>query len=351
MLKDLKVLETAGVLAGPSVGMFFAELGAKVVKVEPPTGDPTRQWKLPSEDPSSPISAYFCSVNFGKEHRTLDLKDPEARESLDRLIAESDVLITNHLQRQSAKLGLTLDHVRSINPSIVHGHIKGFAFTDEPAFDVVLQAETGYISMTGSDGELAKMPIAMIDVLAGHQLKEGILVALMNRSRSGKGAYVEVSLEEAAIAGLANQASNYLMEGAIAKPMGTQHPNIVPYGNLFYCKDGSRMIVACGSNAHFERLCAYLDIPESASDPRFCTNQRRLKYRQEIHELLQARIQNLERNTLLHDLEKFRVPAGAVRTLDQFMDGEVAQNMVLRSEIEGCKTARISGNAFSITYH
>jgi crotonobetainyl-CoA:carnitine CoA-transferase CaiB-like acyl-CoA transferase len=350
MFKELLIIETAGVLAGPSVGMFFAELGARVIKIEPPAGDPTRQWKLQSEDPESPISAYFCSVNYGKQHRILNLKDPGSKAELDELIAKADILISNHLERQAESLGLSESHIRSVNQSIIHGHIKGFAQSDEPAFDVVLQAETGYISMTGSPGHLAKLPIAMIDILAGHQLKEGILTALLNRMETGEGAYVEVSLEEAAIAGLANQASNYLMEGAIAKPMGTMHPNIVPYGNLFNCAAGEQMLIACGSDAHFDRLCNVLQVPEISSDARFCSNQERLKHRTELHEVLQKRIEPYDRSILLDLLEKARVPAGAVRTLDQFMDGDVARSMVLESDIEGYSTKRVKGNAFRIKY-
>ncbi|HMC97034.1 MAG TPA: CaiB/BaiF CoA-transferase family protein, partial [Flavobacteriales bacterium] len=220
-LADLLVIETASVLAGPAVGMCFAELGARVVKIERPSGngpagDVTRQWKLPSEDPASPVSAYFSSVNWGKEHVFLDLKKAADRARFDALLGESDVLITNHLAGDAENLGLTRDRIRSLNPRLVHGHIKGFAARpDRPAYDVVLQAETGYISMTGSDADHpAKLPIALIDVLAAHQLKEGVLLALLQRERSGKGAYVEVSLEEAALTGLINQASNYLMTGA-----------------------------------------------------------------------------------------------------------------------------------------
>ena len=258
-LSDLLVIETAAVLAGPAVGMHFAELGARVIKIENKRsgGDVTRKWKLPQEDPASPVSAYFSSVNWGKEHLFLDLKDPADRARFDALMAQADVLITNHLDSDAEKLGLARSRLRAINPRLVHGHIKGFADQPQrPAFDVVLQAETGYISMTGTDGDhLAKLPIALIDTLAAHQLKEGILLALWKREKTGKGMYVEVSLEEAALAGLINQASNRLMTGAVARPLGTLHPNIAPYGETFLCSDGNRIILAVGSDGQL-RPCA-----------------------------------------------------------------------------------------------
>ena len=233
-MHDLRIIETAAVLAGPAVGLFFAELGAQVIKIENRRtgGDVTRRWKLPEEDPTSTVSAYFSSVNWGKEHLMMDLRDPEERIRFDALIEGADVLITNHLAADAEKLGLQRERISDLNPRLIHAHIKGFADQPErPAFDVVLQGETGYIGMTGTDPEhMAKLPIAMIDVLAAHQLKEGILIALLQRASTGKGAYVEVSLEEAALTGLVNQASNHLMTGAVARPMGTLHPNIAPYG-------------------------------------------------------------------------------------------------------------------------
>ncbi|MCO6481492.1 MAG: CoA transferase, partial [Flavobacteriales bacterium] len=168
MLKNLLVVETASVLAGPSVGMFFAELGARVVKIENPRsgGDVTRKWKLPAEDPSSPVSAYFSSVNHGKEHRFLDLTQATDRAAFDALVAQADVLISNHMDKDAAKLGLETERLRALNPKLVHGHIRGYAEDPaRPAYDVVLQAESGYMGMTGTDEEhLAKVPVALIDI-------------------------------------------------------------------------------------------------------------------------------------------------------------------------------------------
>ncbi|MEZ4755945.1 MAG: CaiB/BaiF CoA-transferase family protein [Flavobacteriales bacterium] len=352
MVQDLLVVETAGVLAGPSVGMFFAELGARVVKLENlrSGGDVTRQWKLPQEDPRAPLSAYFCSVNWGKEHQLIDLKSPEGRTMLDDLLQRADVLITNHLAADAQKLGLDRDRLRALNPRLLHGHIKGFAAQPErPAFDVVLQAETGYISMTGTDGDhLAKLPIALIDVLAAHQLKEGILLALLQRERTGRGAYVEVSLEEAALSGLINQASNNLMAGAVATPIGTLHPNIAPYGEVFTCADGGRIILAVGSDAQFTLLCDVLQLLALPDDPRFAHNTDRVRHRIALSAALTPSFHQHARGPLLSALIDAGVPAGAVRSMDEVMATPAAQAMVLEGTIDGLATRRIRGNAFRI---
>lgn len=350
MLKDLLVIETAGVLAGPAVGMFFAEEGARVVKVENPRscGDVTRQWKLPEEDPSTSISAYFSSVNHGKEHRFLDLKQAHDRAEFDALVATADVLISNHMAKDAQTLGLDRARLRALNPTLVHGHISGYVNDPQrPAYDVVLQAETGYLSMTGTDPEhLAKLPVAMIDILAAHQLKEGLLLALLHKVRTGKGSYVEVSLEEAALTGLVNQATNWLMAGHVARPLGTLHPNIAPYGEVFRCADGERVVLAVGSDAQFAKLCEVLDLPELPLDPRFLTNAHRVQHRKALVAELAPTMAARPRPELLDSLQKAGVPAGAVNTIDQALSSPAAQRMTVEEMIEGVRTVRIRGNAF-----
>ena len=355
MLKDLLVIETAGVLAGPAVGMFFAELGARVVKVENPKvgGDVTRKWKLPSEDPDSPVSAYFSSVNFGKEHLFLNLTEEIDRAQFDALVAKADVLISNHMAADADKLGLTRERLHALNPKLIHGHIRGYA-DDDPraAYDVVLQAETGYISMTGTDAEHpAKLPVAMIDILAAHQLKEGILLALLNLASSGKGAYVEVTLEEAALTGLVNQASNWLMAGHVAKPLGTLHPNIAPYGEVFSCSDGRRIVLAVGSNAQFRKLCETLDLPTLNDDVHFAENNSRVVNRIRLAELLAPAITAFPHELLLEKLHIQGVPAGAVNTIDAALSSPSAKHMTREEMMDGIRTLRISGNAFRSEYY
>lgn len=351
-LRGLLVVETASVLAGPAVGMFFAELGARVIKLENAKagGDITRKWKLPKEDASGPVSAYFSSVNHGKEHRMTDLTGTNGRQMLDELVAKADVLITNHMDADAEKLGLQRERLRALNPKLLHGHIRGYANDpSRPAYDVVLQAETGYIGMTGTDNaNPAKLPVAMIDVLAAHQLKEGLLLALWQRERSGKGAYVEVSLEQAAFTGLVNQASNWLMAKHAAQPIGTLHPNIAPYGELFTCADGSRIVLAVGSNEQFKGLCHALGLSHLVHDQRFSTNAKRVTNRNVLAQMLAPAIAAAPRDELLARFREAQVPAGAVNSIDEALGSPTAKRMVLEEMIEKVRTLRISGNAFQI---
>ncbi len=355
MLKDLLVIETAGVLAGPAVGTFLAELGARVLKIENPKtgGDVTRRWKLPEEDRTTPVSAYFSSVNHGKEYLSLDLKSASGRAEFDALLLKADLLITNHMAADAQKLGLDRARLRAMNPTLIHGHIRGYADDpSRPAFDVVLQAETGYLSMTGSDSDhLAKLPVAMIDILAAHQLKEGVLLALLHRAKSGRGAYVEVALEDAALTGLINQATNWLMVGHVAKPLGTLHPNIAPYGEVFTCADGKRIVLAVGSNAQFSDLCDVLDLPELKSTNDFAENSERVKNRERLATLISPAIAAVPQQELLQRLQQAGVPAGAVNTIDTALASPAAQRMTVEEMIESVRTLRISGNAFRSEYY
>jgi len=218
MFKDLMVVELASVLAGPDVGMFFAEMGARVIKIENKTtnGDVTRQWRTASEKSNQEnISAYFSSVNWNKEHLFLDLKQANDKKQVTDLLKDASIVIANFKPGDAEKFSLDYHSIKQINPTIIYGEINGFGEADNRvAYDVVLQAETGFMAMNGtaSSGPL-KMPLAMIDVLAAHQLKEGILVALLNKTQSGKGAYVQVALYDAALSSLKNQATNWLMNG------------------------------------------------------------------------------------------------------------------------------------------
>ena len=278
LFHGLKVCDLSTVLAGPSVGSFFAELGAEVIKIENPRthGDVTRSWKLASEDSQSSVSAYFASVNVKKTYVWLDLI--QDRERLNAYIAQSDILIANFKAEDYSKFGLEKDQLLALNPRLIIARLKGFdSDQNRVAYDIALQAETGFMYMNGTpESGPVKMPVALIDVLAAHQLKEGILSALLVRERTGKGMQVDCSLEKAALASLVNQATNYLMAGHIPQRMGSLHPNIAPYGEIFACADQKLLVLASGSDKQFVKICEILSIPETARDPRFATNQLRV---------------------------------------------------------------------------
>jgi crotonobetainyl-CoA:carnitine CoA-transferase CaiB-like acyl-CoA transferase len=353
--KDLKVVELASVLAGPAVGMFFAELGAEVIKIENKTtgGDVTRGWKLPSEHtPLAPkgetitntTSAYFHSVNYHKTHYFFDLQDITDKEKTLEILRGCDVVISNFRKSSAVKMGMDYDSITAINPNVIYAQLYGFDEEDEtPAFDVVLQAEAGFMYMTGEKGRGAvKMPVALIDILAAHQLKEGILMALLARDRTGKGAFVSTTLYEAAVASLANQATNWLMVGHIPQRIGAEHPNIAPYGDVFITKDKKEIVLACGTEKQWQTLCKILIINELADDKRFETNILRVKNRVKLVKILRGYILAHERDTLLSLLQKASVPAGAIRNMQEVFENPMAQKMILAEATpEGGVTKRV----------
>ena len=332
-LAGLKIVELAGVLAGPAVGMFLAELGATVIKIENKVtqGDMTRHWKLPSEDPQWPFSAYYCSVNWGKTALLLDLTLAEDLQQALAYIAEADVVISNFKITSAQKMGLDPETLRKKHPRLIFALITGYADGDDrPAFDVVLQAEAGFLYMTGEPGgKPVKMPVALIDLLAAHQLKEGILLALLHRERTGEGLLVQVSLFAAAVAALANQATNWLIGGHIPQPMGTLHPNIAPYGEIFTTLDGLQIVLAVGVDRQFEQLCKVLGHQEWSTSPQYRHNVDRLHHRDQLFEELQAEIGKHTRQFLLDEFQKQGVPAGAVYNMAEVFAQPEAADMVM----------------------
>ncbi len=352
IFEGLKVVDLSTVLAGPSVATFFAELGAQVIKVENPKtgGDVTRTWKLESEDATSNISAYFSSVNYNKEYIELDIASEEGHASLKQLIREADILITNFKHGDDVKFNLTPQQVRSINPTIIYAQLKGFnSIPERVAYDVVLQAETGYMYMNGTTvSGPVKMPVAMMDVLAAHQLKEGILCALIQKAKTGKGCVVESSLEKAGLASLVNQATNYLMGGHIAERMGSLHPNIAPYGDIFYCKDEKAIVLAVGSQKQFQKLCESLGDASIASHELYSNNQLRLANRNQLCAQLQVLFSRKTRDEWMQLFIANHIPAGAIKKMDEVMENTVAKEMFLAEEINGVATKRLASVAFSL---
>ena len=334
IFSGLRVVELAGVLAGPAVGMFFAELGAEVIKVENATtgGDVTRRWKGPNETPQASFSAYYASINYGKEVLLADLTQEKERENIYQLIDEADIVLSNFREASASKLGMDPATLRQRNPQLIVAELSAFGKgSTRPAFDVVLQAEAGFLFMCGHAGQPpAKMPVALIDLLAAHQLKEGVLCALIHRMRTGSGALVRTSLLEAAIASLANQATNWLMGQHIPQRMGTKHPNIAPYGDMFTTRDEKAIILAVGTEQQFKRLLEVLDGQAVGEDLRFATNAERVRHREALFAVLQPYIKTFFRDELLQKLEAAGVPAGAIRNMQEVFELPQAHELLLR---------------------
>ena len=350
----IKVVEFASVLAGPAVGMFFAELGATVVKIENKAagGDVTRGWRLPSEDKDAPVSAYFCSVNWGKKHLFLDLSMAEDVQTAIELVKEADVVISNFKPSSAARMGVDAATLRTLNPRLIFAQLHAFADPEDesPAFDVVLQAEAGFLFMCGEPGRNpVRMPVALIDILAAHQLKEAILLALLQREQTGKGALVSTSLLESAIASLANQATNWLMAGHIPQRMGTEHPNIAPYGDIYSCADGRPIVLAVGTERQFRQLCAALQTEELLGNADFQTNTARVNHRQTLNKILGAAIALYNCADLLDKFKTFGVPSARIRDMSEVFLMPAAQSMIIEETMDnGFVTKRVRTNAFKI---
>ena len=332
MFKDLKVIELASVLAGPSVGLFFAELGAEVIKIEPPSGDVTRSWKLANEDPNDDRSSYFSSVNWGKKSILLDLKNNTNLERLYQMVKQADIVITSYKPGDAKKLGVCYDCLKKYNDQIIVGEITGYGEnTNRVGYDAIIQAEAGFMSMNGQPGcAPTKMPVALMDILTAHQLKEGLLCALLHKEKSGQGSLVKTSLIQSGIASLANQATNYLKANIIPGQMGSEHPNIVPYGTVFKTKDKKHILLAVGTDKQFSTLCNILDI--SLEKGLFETNLQRVENRQKLIPVLEKAILKEDSSVLISALHQVQIPAGIIKNIKDVFDSEYGQKQLFEYE-------------------
>lgn len=348
--KNIKIIDLSTVLAGPSVGTFFAELGAEVMKVEHPEHrDVTRSWKLPTEKEGD-ISAYFSSVNYQKYYWPLDLTIPEQHAELLSLVEKVDMVLMNYKLGDQEKLNIDDARLRENNPQLIIGKINGFGDeSDRLAYDLILQAETGFMAMNGcSDGPPVKMPVALIDVLTAHQLKEGLLIELLTKAThpNYKGQSVSVALYDAAVSSLVNQASNYLMAGHVPQRIGSLHPNIAPYGELFHTADHKTLTFAIGSNRQFEQLCTFLNAQTLVEDERFATVQARVEHRKALFEMLYPMVKAYTGSVLLAAMRKQKVPCGEVKDLKAVFDTDRAKSLVREEATNGQLTKRVTSVAF-----
>ncbi len=350
LIEKLTIVEFASVLAGPLTGTFFAELGAKVIKIENPGtgGDITRGWRSPEEDKESGVSAYYASANYGKDVRFLDLNVSNDKDVALELCKNADVVISNFKPSSAIKLGITYDQLISINPSVIFAEIQGYPEGHEtPAFDVLLQAQTGYLSMTGfEEMPYAKIPVAMIDILASHQLREGILIALMERMKDGKARKVSTNLYGSALSGLINQASDHLMNGRIPGPLGSKHPNIAPYGDIFYTKDEKAVVLAIGTDRKFEKLLELLGLSTYLTE--FHTNHLRVQNREKLNEVLSKKIEKIQSTEFLVKLHDQGIPCSLIYDLHEIFQYERSKEFILAEERDGRKCFKTRTVAFNV---
>ncbi|HET9486668.1 MAG TPA: CaiB/BaiF CoA-transferase family protein [Chryseosolibacter sp.] len=341
-LKDTIVLELASVLAGPGVGQFFAELGAEVIKVEnlKTAGDVTRSWKL-SDERSDDRSAYFCSVNWGKQSIAVDLTRPEGRDIVRRLARRSHIVITSYKPGDAEKLGVDYATLSADHPQLIYGEITGYGSESQRVgYDAIIQAEAGFMYMNGEPGGRSlKMPVALMDILAGHQLKEGLLLAMLEKEKTGMGRRVEVSLIQAAVASLANQASNYLVAGQLPRKQGSSHPNIAPYGDVFRTADDQEILLAVGTDKQFRQLTKLLKISDISANASFETNVLRVRNRVDLNDVLAKAIRQFNAADLLNALYAEKIPGGLIRNMAEVMaQPEIQDILIFSDHFRGIRT-------------
>jgi crotonobetainyl-CoA:carnitine CoA-transferase CaiB-like acyl-CoA transferase len=312
-LDGVFVLDLSRVLAGPFATMRLADLGARVVKIESPEGDPTRRFGPPFVDGES---AYYLSLNRGKESVVLDLARPAARTVVERLVRRADVLVENFRPGGLARLGFADADLERAKPDLVHCRISGFGTghprEHEPVFDLAIQAESGFMDMTGSArGEPVRAGVSLADLAAGAAAVEGVLAALFRRERTRRGARIEVSLLDSILALFGYQAQSYLACGVEPERMGSRHPNLVPY-QAFATTDGW-IVLAVAMAAHWRALLAVEGMPADLDRPAWAHNAGRVAGRVELESVLAAALRRGTSAEWLERLSRAGIPCGAVR--------------------------------------
>ena len=313
-LAGVVVLDLSRILAGPYCTMLLHELGARVIKVEPPQGDDARAY--------GPFrhgdSLYFAAINRGKESIALDLKNPADVAVFDRLLVGADVLVENFRPGTMEKLGLGWDTLHARHPGLIYAAASGFGHTgpwsERPAYDMIVQGLGGVMSVTGHPGQPpARIGVSIGDLGAGIYTALGIAAALHHKTRTGEGTKVDVSMLDCQLSLMENAAMRYMATGTVPGPMGGRHATITPFA-IFSTQD-KPIVIAAGNDSLFRKLCAALGKPEWASDPRYATNAGRLEYAEKLASGIEATLSAHPADHWLLVLETAGVPAGPINTV------------------------------------
>ena len=338
-LQNIRVLDLSRVLAGPWASQTMADLGASVIKIEQPVkGDDTRSWGPPylkdEQGNLSNESAYFLSANRGKKSVCVDLKSDDGQDHIRRLASQADVLIENFKVGQLESYGLDYTSLSKENPKLIYCSITGFGQTGPkaslPGYDFMIQGMSGLMSVTGEEGrEPQKVGVAVTDVMTGLYSTIAILSALHERRSTDQGKHIDMALFDVAVAGMANQASNYLVGGLVPGPLGNAHPNIVPYQS-FKASDG-HFILAVGNDEQFTRLCELIGHPEMSNDIRFQKNSDRVENKRELSRILSGVFVAKEKQYWLDQFRLHNVPCGPINSMDEvFKDEQLLSRDMIR---------------------
>jgi formyl-CoA transferase/CoA:oxalate CoA-transferase len=351
VLDGLRVIDLTRVLAGPFCTMLLGDMGADVVKIEEPEhGDDTRGW--------APFigewSSYFLGVNRNKRSIALNVKTPEGKAALTRLLETADVLIENFRPGTLDRLGFGFAAVSALNPRLIYASVSGYGQTgprsDLAGYDPVLQAEAGLMDVTGpSDGPPVRVGVAMTDYLAGLFMFSGILLALRHRDRTGCGQYIDISLFDSIMATMTLPAGIYFATGQKPARMGNQHPSIAPY-ETFRASDGAVMVCA-GNPRLWTQFCDAIGRPDLPRDPRFSTNASRLRERPALVEIVETALANQTVTEVVTALEAHGVPCGRVRSIDEALaDPQVmARDMLVMLPHRALGEISVIGNPLKLS--
>ena len=332
-LQGIKVVDMTRALAGPFGGMILSDLGADVIKVEPLTGDPTRGHPPYSHGGDG---GYFLTNNRNKRSIAVNLREPEAREIVLGLVKDADVLLDNLRGPQRSALGLEFSQLEKVNPQIVSCSITGFGsdgpYADRPAYDIVVEALAGVMSLTGpSAGPSVRSGVPIGDLVAGLYAVIGTLSGLEHRRAHGKGTHIDIGMLDCQVSLLSYLAQYYLLSGFVAGHQGTGHVDNPMYDS-FVTKDGREIVTNAGYDDAFEALCKVIGRPEVSTDPRFVHRKERLANREALQEIIRAEVRNWDIEELYQALLEAEVPAAPIHALDEALDDPQVRhrNMVVQ---------------------
>lgn len=346
-LQGIRIIDLSQMLAGPSGSMLMGDLGAEIIKVEPLDGDETRVG--PPYFYAENMSAYYWSINRNKKSVVINLKSPEGREVLYDLVAKSDVVYDNYRPGVLERLRIDYGTLKRYNPQIICCSISTFGYTgpyrDRPGYDLIVQAMSGGMSITGEPGgSPVRAGIPLGDLVGGLLGVHGVLAAYIHRQKTGQGQRLEVSLLDGQVYLLTYVAQYYFHSGKIPGPIGSGHQSLVPY-QAFKTKDIQIVIVA-HQDHHFQRLCQAIGKPEWAEDPRFATRPKRLENKSILIPMMESHLMTRPGDEWLEAIHKAGVPAGPINTLDRVLsDPQVlSRDMVKETDGPGKEKIRILGN-------
>jgi len=351
----LLVLDLTRVLAGPYAALMMAELGARVIKIEPPDGDDARRYgPFVTGESGVAKSGYFLSINRGKESIALDLKKKEDRAIFEALLARADVLIENYRGGTMEKLGYGWDSLKEKYSRLIYAAVSGFGHTgpyaERPAYDMVVQAMGGIMSLTGHPGgEPTRVGTSVGDLTAALFGTVGIATALYDREKTGRGQKVDVGMLDCQVAILENAIARYVATGDVPGPLGTKHPSIAPFA-AFRTKD-DYIVIAAGNDALFARVAKVLGHEDWANDPRFATNPKRIEHLDALHAEMESALETRAAKEWLKLLEAEGVPCAPINDIAAVMaDPQVlTRNMIVTADDPDLGPVRMQGNPIKLS--